>query len=142
VKNKQTPILLVEDDPLDVANILRAFKVQGIENPVHVAHDGQSALRLLQSPEMDVLTPLPKIILLDLNLPHMGGLELLKEIRKDVKLKACSVFVMTASVAEKDVLDAYNLNVAGYIQKPIQYESFLEMITTLNSFWDLIELPN
>ncbi|MBA9079461.1 MULTISPECIES: response regulator [Rufibacter] len=143
MKNKQTHILLVEDNPLDVANILRAFKAQGIENPVHVAGTGKDALSmLLGTGNTNALVPTPKIILLDLNLPGMGGLDFLKALRQEESLKACSVFVMTASDTTKDVVEAYDLNVAGYLVKPIQYESLLEMISVLNSFWDLIELPN
>nr|WP_225986592.1 response regulator [Rufibacter sp. LB8] len=133
--------MLVEDDQVDVANVLRAFKAQGIENLVQVAADGREALELLQQ-QQAMAKPLPKIILLDLNLPHMNGLEFLQEIRKDDHLKACSVFVMSSSTTEQDLLAAYELNVAGYIQKPVLYESFLEMVTTLNSYWNLIELPN
>ncbi|QHL86129.1 response regulator [Nibribacter ruber] len=140
--NKNTPILLVEDDPLDVENIKRAFAAQGIENIVHVARTGNEALALLLSQTAEAQSPTPRIILLDLNLPEMGGLEFLQAIRKNPALRSCSVFVMTSSKDEQDVVMAYDLNVAGYIVKPIRNGSFKEAIATLNSFWELIELPN
>ncbi|AMM52022.1 chemotaxis protein CheY [Rufibacter sp. DG15C] len=142
MNSKNTPILLVEDDPLDVENIRRAFKAQGMENKVYVASTGTMALDMLLGTSEEVLSPAPKIILLDLNLPGMGGLEVLQAIRANHALRSCSVFVMTSSHDEKDVLNAYDLNVAGYIVKPIQYGSYTETVATLNSFWELIELPN
>ncbi len=132
----------MEDDPQDVAATKRAFLAQGVESPMHVAANGKIALDMLQGRGTPALHPVPRIIILDLDLPEMGGLEFLKELRKDEKLKSCSVFVMTGQSSEKDVLEAYDLNVAGYIVKPIQYDSFLEAIATLNSFLNLIELPN
>jgi CheY-like chemotaxis protein len=142
LNSKNTPILLVEDDPLDVENIRRAFKAQGMENKVYVASNGNMALDMLMGTTEEALSPVPRIILLDLNLPGMGGLEVLQAIRANHTLRSCSVFVMTSSQDEKDVLSAYDLNVAGYIVKPIQYGSFTETVATLNSFWELIELPN
>ena len=133
---------MVEDDQLDVENIKRAFKAQGIENKVYVANNGNKALDMLLGLTEDVLSPMPKIIILDLNLPDMGGIEVLQNIRQNKDLRSCSVFVMTSSQDEKDVLSAYDLNVAGYIVKPIQYGSFTETVATLNSFWELIEFPN
>ncbi|KAA3438573.1 response regulator [Rufibacter hautae] len=142
MKTNQAHILLVEDDPQDVASTRRAFQAQGVESPMHVASNGKIALDMLQGRGRAALNPVPRIIILDLDLPEMGGLEFLKELRKDEQLRSCSVFVMTGQSTEKDVLEAYNLNVAGYIVKPIQYDSFLEAIATLNSFLNLIELPN
>lgn len=133
---------MVEDDPLDVENIQRAFKCLGMENKIYVASNGNIAMDMLLGTCLDAPSPVPQIIILDLNLPGMTGLEVLKAIRSDASLRACSVFVMTSSQDEKDVLNAYNLNVAGYIVKPLQYGSFTETVATLNSFWELIELPN
>ncbi|MBC3538130.1 response regulator [Rufibacter sp. H-1] len=127
---------------MDVAATKRAFQSQNIESPIHVAANGKVALDMLKGRGMPALHPTPHIILIDLNMPEMGGIEFLKELRKDPELKACSVFVMTGQNSEQNVLEAYNLNVAGYIVKPIQYDSFLEAIATLHSFWKLIELPN
>ncbi len=134
--------MLVVDNPQDVDTTKRAFQAQGIENPIHVAHTGKVALEMLQGKGRPALNPTPQIILLDLDLPEMGGIEFLKALRQDPHLKACSVFVMTRQNTQKDILEAYNLNVAGYIIKPINFDSFLEIVATLNSFWNLIELPN
>ncbi|RNI22717.1 response regulator [Rufibacter latericius] len=141
MKTTNAHILLVEDDPEDVASTKRAFHAKGIGNPIHVAPNGKVALDMLQGRNRPALTPTPHIILLDLELPEMGGIEFLKLLRQDPKLKSCSVFVMTGQNSEKNVLEAYDLNVAGYIVKPIKYDSFLEAIATLHSFWNLIELP-
>ncbi|ALJ00306.1 response regulator [Rufibacter tibetensis] len=142
MNSKHAHILLVEDDPVDVATTKRAFQAKGVENPIHVAPNGKVALDMLLGRGMTALSPIPQIILLDLNLPEMGGLEFLKELRKNPQLKACSVFVMTGQGSSQDLLEAYDLNVAGYIVKPLQYSSFVEKIGTLQSFWNLIELPN
>ncbi|WP_205503268.1 response regulator [Rufibacter psychrotolerans] len=142
MKSKQAHILLVIDNPQDVDKTKRAFQAQGIENPIHVAGNGKVALDLLQGRGRPALQPTPQIILLDLDLPEMGGLDFLKELRQDPHLKACSVFVISSQNRQNDILDAYNLNVAGFIVKPLQYDSFLDTIATLDSFWNLIELPN
>ena len=127
---------------MDVALTKRAFQAQGVENPIHVASNGKVALDMLLGRGTLALSPVPQIILLDLNLPEMGGLEFLKELRMNPQLKSCSVFVMTGQSSTQDLLQAYDLNVAGYIVKPIQYSSFVQKIATLQSFWNLIELPN
>lgn len=127
---------------MDVATTKRAFLAQGVENPIHVAQNGKIALDMLLGRGRPALWPIPQIILLSLDLPGTGGLEFLKELRNSPQLKACMVFVMTSQGSESDMTEAYELNVAGYIVKPIQYSSFLETIATLHSFWNLIELPN
>lgn len=132
----------MEDDPQDVASTKRAFHSQGIDNPVHVARNGKVALDMLKGRDLPALNPIPRIILLDLDLPEMGGLAFLAELRKDPLLKACSVFVITGQGSHRDLLQAYDLHVAGFIVKPFQYSSFVDIISTLNTFWNLIELPN
>lgn len=113
-----------------------------MENPLHVAPNGKVALDMLLGRGMPALSPVPQIILLDLDLPEMTGLDFLTELRKNHFLKACLVFVMTGQGNRQDILHAYELNVAGYILKPFQYASFKETIDTLHSFWSLIELPH
>lgn len=127
---------------MDVATTKRAFQAQGVDNPIHVAPNGKVALDMLLGRGTSALSPVPRIILLDLNLPEMGGLEFLKEIRRNPVLKSCSVFVMTGTNSTQDLHDAYDLNVAGYIVKPLHYSTFVQKIATLQSFWNLIELPN
>jgi CheY-like chemotaxis protein len=134
-------ILLVEDDDIDIMNVKRAFKKNNVQNPLTVAEDGLKALELLKSLKANN-EPVPKIILLDLNMPRMGGIEFLTELRKDEELKDISVFVMTTSSEETDIVDAYRLNVAGYIVKPLSIEQFINAVSTLNNYWTLCEYPN
>jgi CheY-like chemotaxis protein len=135
-------ILLVEDDEVDIMNVKRAFKKNNILNPLHVARNGLEALEMLRGnadAKVEKLSPMPKVILLDLNMPKMGGLEFLKEIRKDPNLKAISVFVMTTSDEESDKFTAYDLNVAGYIIKPLSFERFVQAVSILDHYWKLCE---
>ena len=132
-------ILLVEDDEVDIMNVKRAFKKNNISNPLLIAHNGIEALELLRSKTLD--GPKPKIVLLDLNMPRMGGIEFLKEIRSDSELSALSVFIMTTSNEDGDKIDAFNLNVAGYILKPLSMDRFIAAVSTLNSYWTLCEFP-
>ena len=132
-------ILLVEDDEVDIMNVKRAFKKNNISNPLVIAHNGIEALELLRSTAVDA--PKPKIVLLDLNMPRMGGIEFLKEVRSDPDLSSLSVFVMTTSNEDGDKIDAFNLNVAGYILKPLSMDRFIAAVSTLNSYWTLCEFP-
>lgn len=133
-------ILLVEDDDVDIMNVKRAFKKNNISNPLLIARNGIEALDILRKDTSGV--PRPRIILLDLNMPKMGGIEFLKEIRKDPELASLSVFVMTTSNEDSDKVEAFNLNVAGYIIKPLSMEQFIAAVSTLNSYWTLCEFPN
>lgn len=132
-------ILLVEDDEVDIMNVQRAFKKSAVQNPLHIARNGLDALELLRGPNK--LPTLPKVILLDINMPRMNGLEFLEELRTDEDLRHLSVFVLTTSNEERDKVEAYKHNVAGYIVKPVRFANFLEAVNTLQSYWQLIELP-
>lgn len=135
-------ILLVDDDEVDCMNVERAFKKSNIQNPLHIAHDGLEALDMLRGTNgVDKITPTPRIILLDINMPKMNGLEFLKEIRADKELHNLSVFVMTTSNSDKDKIEAYEYNVAGYIVKPISFDKFVAAVSILNNFWQLCEQP-
>jgi CheY-like chemotaxis protein len=129
-------ILLVEDDEVDVMNVKRAFSKNNIKNPLFVAGNGVEALEMLH----DKIIPLPKIIILDINMPKMNGIEFLKALRENERLKNISVFVMTTSNEDSDKIKAYNLNVAGYILKPLSFEKFVVSVSTLNNFWQLCEM--
>jgi CheY-like chemotaxis protein len=129
-------ILLVEDDEVDVMNVKRAFSKNNIKNPLFVAGNGVEALEMLENK----IIPLPRIIILDINMPKMNGIEFLKILRENEKLKNISVFVMTTSNEDSDKIKAYNLNVAGYILKPLSFEKFVVSVSTLNNFWQLCEL--
>lgn len=131
-------ILLVEDDELDVLNIKRAFERNRIANPMWVAGNGIEALRILRD---GVVPRERRLILLDLNMPKMGGIEFLRELRADEDLKSTSVVVLTTSDHERDRVEAYNLNVAGYILKPVTFINFAEAMATLNKYWTLVEMP-
>ena len=130
-------ILLVEDDELDVENLRRAFKRANISSPLWVASDGEEALRMLRSNEMPRRR---RLVLLDLNLPKMSGIELLREVRQDPALHAESVVVLTTSNEDRDRTEAYGLNVAGYLLKPIAFQKFVEIISALHQYWSLVEL--
>jgi len=141
MSEKMINILLVEDDEVDIMNVKRAFKKNNITNPLYICHNGIEALDFLNGKRDPSIVDLPKIILLDLNMPKMGGIEFLGEIRKDDRLKHISVFVMTTSNEDKDKINAYNLNVAGYIIKPLSMDKFMLVVSTLNSYWTLCEYP-
>lgn len=134
--HKLVNILLVEDDEVDVMNVKRAFKKNNIQNELFVAGNGVEALDMLRA----AIVPLPRIIILDINMPKMNGIEFLKVLRKDENLKSISVFVMTTSNEDSDKIDAYNLNVAGYILKPLSFEKFITSVATLDNFWSLCEM--
>lgn len=134
-------ILLVEDDEVDIMNVQRAFKKNNINNPLFIARNGVEALDILRGKNPDSKIPGPKVILLDINMPRMGGLEFLRELRKDTELKSTSVFVMTTSNEESDKIAAYDLNVAGYILKPLSFEGFTSAVSILNHYWHLCEMP-
>jgi CheY-like chemotaxis protein len=138
IKGNNLPIniLLVEDDEVDVMNVKRAFKKNNIENPLFHAQNGIEALEILRN---KTIIPPPKIILLDINMPKMNGIEFLKEIRKDEELKSLTVFIMTTSNEDSDKFEAYNLNVAGYIVKPLSFEKFSIAIKNLSDYWSIIE---
>ncbi|WP_437967291.1 response regulator [Sorangium sp. So ce260] len=131
-------IILVEDDTVDVMNVRRAFERGKITNPLWVAGDGVEGLDLLRG------TQVPRdrrLILLDLNMPRMNGIEFLRELRSDPTLRATPVVVLTTSNDDRDKVDAYDLNVAGYLLKPVTFLSFVELMTALNRYWTLVEMP-
>ncbi len=133
---------MVEDDEVDVMNVKRAFKKNNITNPLFVAGNGVEALEMLRGDGEQQLVPRPRIILLDLNMPKMGGIEFLTAMRQDEDLQSITVFVMTTSNEDRDKVEAYKLNVAGYIVKPLSMESFISAVSILNNYWQLIEFPS
>lgn len=131
-------ILLVEDDEVDVMNVRRAFRKNNIANPLFVAAGGQEALQMLRGAEIPRER---RLVLLDLNMPRMNGIEFLRALRADPELGLTPVVVLTTSNDDRDRVDAYNLNVAGYILKPVTFNNFCEAMSTLNKYWSLVELP-
>ena len=131
-------ILLVDDDELDVMNVQRAFRKNNIQNPLYVAHDGIEGLAQLRD---GTVPDQRRLVLLDLNMPRMGGIEFLRELRADPALRTTTVVVLTTSDEDRDRVEAYNLNVAGYIIKPVTLLAFVEIMATLNRYWTVNELP-
>jgi CheY-like chemotaxis protein len=138
VTERALNILLVEDDQVDVMNVRRAFEKNRIANPLFVAPDGVEALQMLRSGKVPSDR---RIVLLDLNMPRMNGIEFLRELRADSRLQHTPVVVLTTSNDEKDKIEAYHLNVAGYLLKPVTFFNFVELMAALNKYWTLVELP-
>lgn len=131
-------ILLVDDDEVDVMTVKRAFQKANISNPMFVAGNGIEALALLRG------TAIPKerrLVLLDLNMPRMNGIEFLRELRDDEELARTTVVVLTTSNEDRDRVEAYQLNVAGYLLKPVTFQTFADVMATLNKYWTLMEMP-
>lgn len=135
---RQLHILLVEDDQIDQMNVKRAFERNNITNPLYVAEHGVEALAMLRDGRVPDAR---RLILLDLNMPMMNGIEFLKTLRADEKLSATPVVVLTTSNDEQDKVQAYNLNVAGYLLKPVTFSNFVELMAALNKYWSLVEMP-
>lgn len=131
------PILLVEDDDVDAMTVKRALKEIHITNPLFIVKNGEEAIQFLKNPTNEQ----PGIILLDLNMPKMNGIEFLKIAKQDNLLKSIPVVVLTTSREEEDKINSFNLSVAGYMIKPVDYMQFVETIKTINMYWTLSELP-
>ena len=137
-------ILLVEDNPDDEALTLRALKRNNILNPVVVAHDGVEALDFLFGTGMyegrDVKER-PTVILLDLKLPKIDGLEVLKRLRSDERTRLIPVVVLTTSNEEQDIIRSYSLGVNSYVRKPVEFEEFIKAVGLLGMYWLLVNEP-
>ena len=137
-------LLLVEDNPNDEALTLRAFKKNKIGNPMVVVRDGAEALDYLFCAGVHAQRqPVnPSVILLDLKLPKIDGLEVLKRIRDDERTKLIPVVVLTSSVEDKDLVDSYSLGVNSYIRKPVEFDRFIQAVAQLGMYWLVMnELP-
>jgi len=136
VRTKQ-PILLAEDNDVDSEAVRRAFKELKVTNPLIVAKNGEEALAHLRSPA----NAKPCLILLDLKMPKMDGIEFLRAVKKDEKLKIFPVVVLTTSKEEQDKVESFRLGVAGYMLKPVDYKQFVEVVKAIDLYWSLSELP-
>jgi CheY-like chemotaxis protein len=134
-------IVLVEDDDGDAKALQRAFQRAKIANPLIRVRDGVEALDLLRG-QMDIIPPRKFVVLCDINMPRMNGLELLAEIRKDPKLCKTLIFMLTTSDDRSDIDTAYRNNVAGYIVKSRAGHMFLDLMNTLDAYWRVVELPD
>ncbi|MFT4569680.1 MAG: CheY-like chemotaxis protein [Hyphomicrobiaceae bacterium] len=139
------PILLVEDDLVDVKAIKRAFQQHKLTNPLYVCSNGAQALTYLrhEPPYTDPASaPPPGIILLDINMPVMNGIEFLREMKADPAIKQTPVIVLTTSKEDSDRIQGYELGIAGYIVKPTGFPKFFEAIKVIDLYWSLCELPS
>jgi CheY-like chemotaxis protein len=132
----------VEDNKGDVGLIEEIFEEARIRNNLHVAEDGEEAMLFLRAEGKFSGSPRPYIILLDLNLPKKDGREVLKEIKLDNSLKNIPVVILTTSIAEKDILRAYDLHANAYINKPIDFDQFINVVGSIVNFWlEIVQLP-
>ena len=132
-QNIHRPILLVEDNPLDIDLTLRAFKKQGLLNPVQVARDGEEAVSWIARWEAG--EPLPMIILMDLKLPKIGGLEVLRRFKKQPKIKRVPIVVLTSSGQDNDITTAYEHGANSYIVKPVDFDKFVYVASEIELYW-------
>ena len=132
------PILLVEDDDVDVMTVKRALKDLKVTNSLVRTTNGEEALEYLRTES----NKKPCVILLDLNMPKMNGVEFLKVVKADDELKKIPVVVLTTSKDEQDIVESFKLSVAGYMVKSVNYKKFVKAIRTINLYWTLSELPN
>ena len=138
---QQVEILLVDDSSEDVELTILALRRNKISNDIQVAEDGAEALDFLfcRGPHKDrVFSHPPKLVLLDLKLPKVDGLEVLRAIRADERTKAIPVVILTSSKEQRDLIDGYNLGVSAYIQKPVDFDQFADTIRQVGMFWLLI----
>ena len=134
---REVSLLIIEDDDIDATAFKRALQKLKLLNPVYRAHDGLEGLEMLRSGEI----PAPYIILLDLNMPRMNGLEFLEELRSDPLLTQTIIFVLTTSKSDEDIMAAYREHVAGYLLKHRMDNDFLQVVSLLNHYWRIVELP-
>jgi two-component system, response regulator len=137
-------ILIVEDNEQDLALAQRALRKAKVSNRIHVARDGEEALQFLfcEGPHAErTMEDGPKVILLDLKLPKLDGLEVLQRIKSDPRTKAIPVVVLTSSKEQSDVVETYNLGVNSYIVKPVNFEQFSETVQKLGLYWLLLNHP-
>ncbi len=138
MKIESRPILLVEDDDVDAMAVHRAFRVLRITNRLDRAENGEHALTYLHGHTLDP----PCLVLLDINMPGMGGIELLRTIKDNsCGLRHIPVVVLTTSTEQQDKMESFNLGVAGYMKKPVDYQQFVETVRTIDRYWTVSEMP-
>ncbi|MDE2309439.1 MAG: response regulator [Betaproteobacteria bacterium] len=138
MKITNKPILLVEDDQVDVMTVKRALKEIHVTNPIVNRENGEEALKYLRNPQSEK----PCIILLDLNMPIMNGIEFLRVVKHDAQLKRIPVVVLTTSEEQQDKVNSFDLGVAGYMAKPVDYRQFVEVMRTIDAYWTISEVPH
>jgi CheY-like chemotaxis protein len=133
-------ILLVEDDAVDVMNVQRAFRKRNISVPLYLAENGLEAIRKLRGSPPEISSD-GLLILLDINMPAMNGLEFLQELRSDPSLKSIPTIILTTSNQAEDLTAAYQLNVAGYLVKPVLFTNFVKLMDLMIQYWSLSKMP-
>ena len=137
-------ILLVEDNPSDAELTLHAFRLSNLTNRVQVVHDGEEALDFLfcRGPfETRRMDQAPRVVLLDLKLPKVDGLEVLRQVKSDPRTQAIPVVVLTSSRQDRDIVETYKLGVNSYIVKPVDFEQFVDSMRSIGLYWLLINQP-
>ncbi len=134
------PILLVEDNPMDVDLTIRAFAKRKLSNPVEIARDGEEALARIAT--WDAGAPQPVVIMLDLKLPKVSGLEVLRTLKSHPVYKRIPVVILTTSREDKDVNTAYSIGANSYIVKPVDFEKFMEVTGQIEMYWGVLNTPN
>jgi CheY-like chemotaxis protein len=133
------PILLIEDNPMDEDLTRRAFARRKVINPIEVARDGEQALEYLD--RWQAGNPLPVVILLDINLPKVNGLEILRQFKASSYAQKVPVIILTTSAEDRDIEVAYKLGANSYIVKPVDFEKFLEVAAQIDLYWNMINMP-
>ena len=136
--NGNRPILLVEDDEVDIMTVKRSLREIKITNPLNVVNNGEEALKYLG----EKYPMLPSIILLDIIMPRMNGIEFLKYAKADERFKRIPVIILTTSKEEQDRYASFNLSVAGYMVKPVDYKQFVELMRTIEVYWSISQLSS
>ncbi len=139
--DRELHILLVDDDDGDAKTLERAFKRAKIANPLRRAIDGVHALEILRGGNGEARLAKPYLLLVDLNMPRMNGIQLLEELRRDPELKHTIAFMLTTSKREEDKVAAYDLNIAGYILKQTADEDIINLVDLVGCYWRIVELP-
>ncbi len=141
MSGKTTNFLIVEDNELDAEKIVRSMRRLKMANATQRVKDGEAALDVLRGTNGQTKLTAPYIILLDINMPKMNGLEFLHVLRSDATIAHSPVFMLTTSDCQQDIDAAYRYNVCGYVVKPVKIEQMVEALGTLNMFWNVTELP-
>jgi len=138
---KEVQFLIVDDDQVSIMSIERAIKKLRLVNPLRTASNGQEALDILRGEHGQKQIEAPYVVILDLDMPEMNGIEFLEEIRKDPDLRSAVIFVLTASDAPEDVTLAYEKNIAGYVVKENAYDTFRQTLSMIDTFSSVVVLP-
>ena len=144
MENDKVEILLVEDNPNDVELTLHALKKSHLTNKIHVVRDGEEALNFFfaeNRSDASKTIPGPKVILLDLKLPKVDGMEVLRTLKSNPATKTIPVVVLTSSNEERDIVDTYSMGVNSYIVKPVDFAKFVEAMRTLGMYWLMLNRP-